>query len=473
MITIGFSTRKDNPNFINYIKKTCRFNGVEVIQKINNGEKSLSQVYNEIINESSNDVIVLCHDDIEFETDNWGDKILDHFRRNSDYGILGLAGSKFLNTECKWWTVPHTMYGIVNHKNEGKKWTSNYSKDLGKNIEDVVLVDGLFIALNKERIVHLFDETIPGFHFYDLGFCIPNYLDGVNVGVIFDVRVTHLSIGMTNDSWETNRVLFSEKHKDELPLEIIDDDYETFIFIHDQDYLLDFEKKNKLGNLYSYKYVFLGNRPTDKIKNLDNVIIARNLEYNIEQYPKLTSYTGWYALWKNNLITKKYVNLFEYDVIFNENIEQYLHRFRYEHFDMVGYVPVSMMNFHFIQNERWVEHIIPSIKKHYGIDIYNVFNTIISQNPNSIWSSTSNTTFKTEVFKKYMKWFEPIFEDVKLTETAGHAHERSLTFFSTLNKKNFVITENLLKHFQLDSHSTQGHNTNIEVNYDKLVNNVI
>ena len=296
MITVGFSTRVDNPSYVDYLRKTCKFSGVEVIQKINNGEKSLSQVYNEILNESTNDIVVLCHDDIEFETNNWGDKILDHFRRNTDFGILGLAGSKFLNSESKWWSVPHTMYGIVNHKNEGKKWTSNYSKDLGKNIEDVVLVDGLFIAIHKQRIEHNFDETIPGFHFYDLGFCIPNYLDGVNIGVIFDVRVTHLSIGMTNESWEKNRILFSEKYKDELPLDIIDDDYETFIFIHDQDYLLDFENKGKLNNLKSYKYVFLGNRPIDKIENLSNVIVARNLPNNIEEYPKLTSYTGWYAL---------------------------------------------------------------------------------------------------------------------------------------------------------------------------------
>ena len=473
MITIGFSTRMDNPSYIDYIKKTCKFNNVEVIQKINNGEKSLSQVYNEILNESTNDIVVLCHDDIEFETINWGDKILDHFRRNPDYGILGLAGSKFLDTNCQWWSVPYTMFGIVNHKDNGKKWTSTYSKDIGSKIEEVVLVDGLFIAIHKKRIDHNFDESINGFHFYDLGFCIPNYLDGVNIGVIFDVRVTHLSIGKTNEVWEKNRLIFSEKYKDELPLEIVDENYETFIFIHDQDYLLDFEKNNKLSNLKNYKYVFLGNRNVDKITHLENVIIARNLQHNIEQYPKLTSYTGWYALWKNNLISKKYVNLFEYDVIFNPNIEQCLNRFRHDNLDMVGYVPVSMQNFHFIQNRNWVEHIIPSIKKHYGVNIDELFYKVLSQNPNTIWSSTSNTTFKTETFNKYMKWFEPIFNDIKTTVTAGHAHERSLTFFSYVKNKPFVVTENLLKHFQLDSHSTQGHNTNIEINYDKLVNNVI
>jgi predicted PurR-regulated permease PerM len=49
MITIGFSTRKDNQKYIDYLKKTCNLKNVEVIQKVNNGEKSLSKVYNEIL----------------------------------------------------------------------------------------------------------------------------------------------------------------------------------------------------------------------------------------------------------------------------------------------------------------------------------------------------------------------------------------------------------------------------------------
>jgi len=59
-ITIGFSTREDNPKFIEQIIKTCGVD-VDIIQKINNGEKSLSKVYNEILEEAKTDIIVLCH----------------------------------------------------------------------------------------------------------------------------------------------------------------------------------------------------------------------------------------------------------------------------------------------------------------------------------------------------------------------------------------------------------------------------
>ena len=82
MITIGFSTRKDNQEYIDYIQKTCMYKEVQVIQKINEGDKSLSQVYNEILNESENDIVVFLHDDLEFETKSWGDKLLRVFSKN-------------------------------------------------------------------------------------------------------------------------------------------------------------------------------------------------------------------------------------------------------------------------------------------------------------------------------------------------------------------------------------------------------
>jgi ferritin len=49
MVTVGYSTRKHNPKFIEYLKKSSGFKKIEVIEKINNGEKSISEVYNEII----------------------------------------------------------------------------------------------------------------------------------------------------------------------------------------------------------------------------------------------------------------------------------------------------------------------------------------------------------------------------------------------------------------------------------------
>ena len=151
MITIGFSTRKTNPEFVDYVKNTCQIKDVEVIEKVNNGEKSLSQVYNEILAESKDRIVIFCHDDIYFDSTGWYHKILKHFEK-TDYGILGVAGTKFMSENGTWWSDRRKMYGIVNHENEGKKWESKYSNDLGNKIHQTVLIDGLFMVINKNKI---------------------------------------------------------------------------------------------------------------------------------------------------------------------------------------------------------------------------------------------------------------------------------------------------------------------------------
>ena len=219
MITIGYSTREHNPKFIEYLKKSSGFKKVEVIEKINNGKKSLSEVYNEIINESKTDIIVLCHDDIYFDTTGWFHKIKTHFEK-SDYGIIGVAGTTNMPDSGRWWDVRKNMIGIVNHESGGKKWTSKYSEDFGKSISETVIVDGLFIALSKSRIKHTFDEDFKGFHFYDVSFCFRNHIEGVKVGVVTNIRITHKSIGQTNEQWEENRKFFVEKYGKNLPVKL-------------------------------------------------------------------------------------------------------------------------------------------------------------------------------------------------------------------------------------------------------------
>jgi glycosyltransferase involved in cell wall biosynthesis len=220
MITIGFSTRKVDNEFIGLLKKTSGIPKCEIIPVENNGEFSLTEVYNKILNKSSNDIVILCHDDIYFDTKNWGNKILNHFKRNKDYGILGLAGTTNIPKSAKWWEDFSKMKGIVNHEHEGKKWESKYSASKGNQLDDVVLVDGLFIVINKKNIKQNFNEDIKGFHFYDVDFSFRNFIEDVKIGVMYDVRVTHKSIGQTNEQWEKNREVFAEKYEDVLPVKV-------------------------------------------------------------------------------------------------------------------------------------------------------------------------------------------------------------------------------------------------------------
>ena len=226
MITVGFSTREVDEKFVDHIKKTCGPKNIEIIPFENKGTHSLTEAYNIILEKSTNDIVVLCHDDIYFDKKGWGNKIVKHFEKNPEYGILGVAGSVELPKSAKWWENPSKMRGIVNHEHEGRKWESKYSNSQGNKLDEVVLVDGLFIGLKKDRIKKPFNEEIKGFHFYDVSFSFENFLENVKIGVMYDVRITHKSIGQTNEEWENNREKISFKYKDSLPkkIKLSDDD---------------------------------------------------------------------------------------------------------------------------------------------------------------------------------------------------------------------------------------------------------
>lgn len=220
MITVVYCTRESNPNHKEHLIKTSGLHKhIEVIEVINKGV-SLTEAYKKALAQAKNNIVVFCHDDITIETKQWGNKLIKLFNNNPEYGIIGVAGTKYMAESGQWWSNPRKMYGRVKHTNEGKSWLSTYSDDLGQELEEVVIVDGVFFAIDKTKIKSDFNETVEGFHFYDVTFCFENFLKGVKVGVTTVVRVNHNSIGMTNEQWEANRVKFAETFKENLPVSV-------------------------------------------------------------------------------------------------------------------------------------------------------------------------------------------------------------------------------------------------------------
>tara|TARA_R110000796_G_scaffold92618_3_gene196966 strand:+ start:198 stop:1709 length:1512 start_codon:yes stop_codon:yes gene_type:complete len=219
MITVVYCTRKSNREHYDHIRKTSGLaNKIEVIEIVNNGE-SLTKAYNRGLKQATNDIVVFCHDDIFFNKNGWGRKLIKNFE-TTDYGILGIAGTTDLDVSGQWWADKSKMVGIVKHSHLGKTFESKYSGNFVGEIIETVAVDGLFFAVHKDRIKEDFDESVEGFHFYEIDFCFRNHLAGVKVGVTFEVKLTHKSIGQTNDKWEINRKLFAEKFSSNLPKKI-------------------------------------------------------------------------------------------------------------------------------------------------------------------------------------------------------------------------------------------------------------
>ena len=223
MITIIYSTHKDeiyNKKFYNHLIETVGVKDVQVIEFVNYGTHSLSQVYNLGIEKSIYDIVVCCHNDIHLEK-NWGKKLLEDFKNNPEFGIIGKAGSCYFPKSGVYWdNMKQTMVGQVYHHPSGqKKWLSKYSPKLPFLIS-VVTIDGLFIAFDKTKIKHKFDETIGKFHFYDHSFCVPNYLDGVKIGVTSSFEITHESVGQPNLEFFESKMRFLDKWENVLPLSL-------------------------------------------------------------------------------------------------------------------------------------------------------------------------------------------------------------------------------------------------------------
>jgi hypothetical protein len=220
-IVVVFSSHlsdEENQKFIKHIDDTI---GVkhQVVCYPNFNQFSLPEVYNRALREHNvvDSVFVFCHNDITIKTRTWGRLLLSKFN-STPFSIIGVAGTTVLPASGMWWEDRSKMYGVVEHTDGMSTWVSEFAVPRKGYTKPVVIIDGVFMAVDPDNIEHQFDEEFKGFHLYDLSFCLPNYLDGCEIGVTTDIRILHQSVGMTNEQWELNRKQFAEKYKDELPI---------------------------------------------------------------------------------------------------------------------------------------------------------------------------------------------------------------------------------------------------------------
>lgn len=220
VVSVVISTRNIDDEYLKHVEKMFSHPKTEILIYENDGVNSLTEIYNIGLKESKNDIVVFMHDDLILETPNMTPKIVKLFEKHSDYGIIGIAGTDKL-TSGMWWENRENMFGVVGHIHEGKRHVNHYSKGVFNDVlKDVVIVDGLFFMVHKERLKKDFNEDFKGFHFYDISFCVENFLDGVKIGLTTKFGVTHKSIGITNKQWEKNKLFFEALYDKKLPLEV-------------------------------------------------------------------------------------------------------------------------------------------------------------------------------------------------------------------------------------------------------------
>lgn len=245
-----------------------------------------------------------------------------------------------------------------------------------------------------------------------------------------------------------------------------------YITVHDQDIVIDYEKSNKfsmLGN--NYNYVFVGNRSTDKLNGIRNVIIARDLPDNIENYKYLVDFTAWYAIVKNNIVNSQYISLIQYDTSVSENFfTDTIEKMKQKPHSILGYVPHLMRDRNFIKDNMGFKPLRDSIKYVYNLDIMSLKNSA-NWKKDKYWPSTNNICLSSEILSDFVSWFTPVAIEIGNVMPAGHAFERAIKFYCLINNIENIYARDTLRHFQLNSHQTQNFNREMSDYSHILTNN--
>ena len=231
----------------------------------------------------------------------------------------------------------------------------------------------------------------------------------------------------------------------------------VIVTIHDQDLLLAYEAEGKFSKTKSsIIYLFVGLGDTDKITDLPNVVIARNLANNIENYKYLVDFTAWYAIARNQIETCDYVSLLQYDVSISEDFtEKSLTALDSNRDAIVGYVPLEMGDRNFIRDNMGFKPLEIACKNIYGIEISPLLKSHIKLAHDKKWPTTNNVAMHRHTLEDFVRWFTPLAMSMGNEKSAGHAFERAIKLYSILSGRSNVYLGDVLSHFQMNSHETQ------------------
>jgi hypothetical protein len=191
---------------------------------IDNSENkySIFSAYNEGISISHFPYLCFLHEDVEIETECWGEKLIKHLNIPNT-GLIGVAGGQaVLNVPYDWSSLNAfcNITHIYSDKNGKKVQVKKIlPKNNSLNSKPVVALDGVFLAARKKIFNPIrFDENIGGFHCYDLDISIQSHLIGFENRVIYDIDLIHFSRGKFDSIYLKVLLQVHEKWKKNLPL---------------------------------------------------------------------------------------------------------------------------------------------------------------------------------------------------------------------------------------------------------------
>ena len=219
-------TRDNSPNAVLTGLTTILSSfGVDVKVLVN--QNSIFEAYEKgvsLCNASSEDIIILCHDDLQITGSKAEFIAALSICINKETGIVGPAGTTLLGEDAIWWNQERWQTGYhrgeVRHRNEVNGHSQIHNTSYGP-YGQVVALDGLFLAARAEVWEEIGLQKPQYFEglwdFYDIHYTTTAHNKGYKNFTI-PLNIIHLSRGelVGRDSWHKNREAFITNT--ELPL---------------------------------------------------------------------------------------------------------------------------------------------------------------------------------------------------------------------------------------------------------------
>lgn len=179
----------------------------EIIKIENPGIMGICEAYNKGAEKSRFEHLLFLHEDVRFDNLNWGNILMGKYFQLPNVGILGLAGDKVK------FHLPYGFssglinsgYMFVKHKEGAKHFL------IPENPLKVKPMDGVFLAMKKNVWQRLkFDESLNGYHFYDLDITLRSSEHYQNY-LVHDIDFLHFSTGNFGTEWVNACIKFNKR----------------------------------------------------------------------------------------------------------------------------------------------------------------------------------------------------------------------------------------------------------------------
>ena len=215
-------------NTLESISKTIGY-PYEVIVKDNRlAGDGICKVYNTCAMDANGDYLCFLHEDVVFNSENWGFELVNFINSNSNCGVVGCAGTDYISKyHAYWWRCGileqnYRSFNSVDKKEITKIKTGRILENNPDGFSEVIVLDGFFMFCKKTvwEDTRFDEKSFDRFHFYDVDFSFSQCLKGRKNYVCHTIDVTHLSLGTCNLDHYKAAKIYREKYNYILPYTI-------------------------------------------------------------------------------------------------------------------------------------------------------------------------------------------------------------------------------------------------------------